>query len=309
MALNHFPNMLRTGLAFLTLGSARSDPSCWTGGVTREQCCDVSLGPKGNVACWDESYTFDRCCEPSSPVVVPSWGEECIERGIVLRNAGEHAIFADVSNFGHTGCFQNNCKLTDKFNAADPGICARLCDELEECTHWTFGFQDGTRKCFLRKGDGGREQAAGWSSGTKACKPEPLPAGFTAITVAESNGLTACDRGKSEQCPDVLAAINTWRYAIKHLRRATEGRVDSGTLQHVTQIEQDSANLAANVVGEYRPSDADFPRVVYNNRLIFNTLRDYLLSMPTVELTADDGSLPNPLRTGKLCGQTSCYED
>ena len=28
---------------------------------------------------------------------------------MVLRHAGEHAVFADLSLYGHAGCFLNNC--------------------------------------------------------------------------------------------------------------------------------------------------------------------------------------------------------
>lgn len=30
-------------------------------------------------------------------------------KGVVLRHAGEHAIFADLSHYGHSGCFLNDC--------------------------------------------------------------------------------------------------------------------------------------------------------------------------------------------------------
>ena len=77
-----------------------------------------------------------------------------------------------MSSHGHKGCFQNTCTNTDKFQAADPGVCARLCSELDECTHWSYGEQDDDlrggalmMKCFLRKSDEGREGAAGWLSG------------------------------------------------------------------------------------------------------------------------------------------------
>lgn len=198
--------------------------------------------------------------------------------------------------------------MTDKFIAVDPGVCARLCTELDECTHWSYGKQDGELKCFLRKSDAGREAAKGFSSASKACAPPPLPPAFVALQVAYSDGLKACDGGKSDQCPDALAGITTWKYAIKHLKRATEGRVDPTTWDHIEQIGSDSENLARQVTAEVRPSDADFPRIVYNNRLIFNALHSWLDSTPKVELGVDDPSLPNPIRNGKLCGQSSCYE-
>merc|ERR1711920_211097 len=117
------------------------------------------------------------------------------------------------------------------------------------------------------------------------------------------------DGGKhEEECPDTLAAVNTWRLAIRYLTKACAGRVDQDTMSHVDRIAEDSKNLVTQITGEYRPSDLDFPRVVFNNRLIFNSLKEWLVMHPKVELREDDRSLPNPLRTGNLCGKTSCYE-
>merc|ERR1740123_2016587 len=96
---------------------------------------------------------------------------ECVEQNVVLRNAGAHAIFVDVRSFGLEGCWQDNCRVTDKFSAADPSICARACQDIDECTHWTFGEQDGAKRCFLRKSDAGREQAEGWSAAPRGCVP------------------------------------------------------------------------------------------------------------------------------------------
>merc|ERR1712061_699460 len=111
-----------------------------------------------------------------------------------------------------------------------------------------------------------------------------MPIAYTALAVSECPGLQACDKGKGDKCTDVLAATNTWLYAIKYLRKAAEGRVDEGTYGHILQIE----------TGEYRPSDADFPRVVYNNRLIFNNLHDWLEQHRKIELSPEDKSLPTP---------------
>uniref|UniRef100_A0A7S1PRJ8 Apple domain-containing protein n=1 Tax=Alexandrium catenella TaxID=2925 RepID=A0A7S1PRJ8_ALECA len=233
---------------------------------------------------------------------------ECVERNTVLRHAGEHGIFVDASLYAHSGCFQNDCGMTDKFRAADLGVCGRACSELEECTHWSFGYQDGMTKCFLRKSDGGRETLMGSFSGGKACAPAPLPAAFVALATAESPGVRACDGGKTEKCRDVHAAVTTWRFAISFLKKAVEGRVDEGTWGTIEQIGRDSDNLLASITGEYRPSDADFDRVVFNNRLIFNSLRDWLDQFPKAELSTADATLPLPLRYGRLCGKQSCYE-
>jgi len=285
------------------------DPTCWSPEVTPEMCCDLKEGPRGNAACWEGPYTYERCC--LKPKVTRAAPLECIEQDVVLRHAGEHAIFQDLSIYGHAGCFQNDCKLTDKFNTEHWSVCARACAETEECTHWSFGEQGEppVEKCFLRKSDGGREQSVGWLSGSKACGPPGLPKAFTALSVAESRELVACDGGKDpEKCPDVEKAVNTWNYALRRMQMAIRGRVDQGTGDTINQITEDSINFQAALHGEYRPSDHDYPRIVYNNRLIFNQLRSFLVQFPTADLSESDVSLPNPLRFGMLCGRSSCYE-
>lgn len=225
---------------------------------------------------------------------------DCVESRIVLRHAGAHAIFVDLSAFGTAGCWQNDCKNTDKFNAADRGVCARACAQIDECTHWTFGEQEGVMKCFLRKSDGGREESDSWEAAPKACAPAALPDAFMALTAAELDELKACDAGKSEQCPDMAKAMNTWRFAISSLKKATEGALDANTMQYVTQIGSDTDAFTAQM------SEENFPVVAQNNRQVFNALRGWLEGQPQVAVDSNDASLPNPLR-GQLCGPSSCY--
>jgi len=226
---------------------------------------------------------------------------ECVEDRVVLRHAGAHAIFVDTTAFGTTGCWQNDCKNSDKFNAIDKGVCARACGSINECTHWTFGEQDGAMKCFLRKSDGGREEANGFVAGTKGCAPMPIPDAFLALTASELPELQACDAGKSDQCPDMAKAIQTWRFAIAGLKRATEGQLDENTMQYVNQISSDTDAFAAQM------SEENFPVVIGNSRQVFSALRGWLAGQPRMNADQMDASLPNPLR-GKLCGANSCYE-
>mmetsp|Transcript_92125 Transcript_92125/g.298266 ORF Transcript_92125/g.298266 Transcript_92125/m.298266 type:complete len:320 (-) Transcript_92125:53-1012(-) len=303
--------LLPAALLLALLGlTAAADPSCWGGGVTEAGCCDRSQGPRGNEECWDADYTFERCCDttPVPPLSGAAQGyPDCLVQGVVLRHSGEHGLFVDVTIYGDNGCFQRNCSYSDKFHAEDPSLCARSCAETEECTHWTFGEQEGGPSCFLRRSDDGRERVRGWSAGEQACAPPQLPDAFAAMAIADSPSLRACDSGKGEGCPDVAAAINTWLLAIRHLKRAVEGRVDEQTMGHVRGISEDSAAFRAQLDGSYRPSDADFPRMVYNNRMVFDALHSWLDAQPKAELKAADASLPKPLRTGELCGKVSCY--
>jgi len=64
----------------------------------------------------------------------------------------------------------------------------------------------------------------------------------------------------------VVAAANTWIFAINHMKRAFRGRVDADTWNHIERIGKESENFLNQLTSPYRPSDKDFPRVVYNNR-------------------------------------------
>mmetsp|Transcript_16140 Transcript_16140/g.34899 ORF Transcript_16140/g.34899 Transcript_16140/m.34899 type:complete len:373 (+) Transcript_16140:64-1182(+) len=224
---------------------------------------------------------------------------ECVEQGSVLRHAGSHAIFVDVSSFGSTGCWQSDCKHSDKFNADDVGICARACAQIDECLWWTFGAQEDANKCFLRKSDGGREGAGGWLSAAKTCAPPALPDYFLALTAA--NVLLPCDAGKSEACPDMARAVTTWKFAIKHLKKATAGKVDPNTIAFINQISDDTDAFAAQM------SEDNFPVVVGNNRQVFYALQSWMDNQPKPSIDLNDASLPNPVR-GALCGVSSCHD-
>ena len=73
-------------------------------------------------------------------------------------------------------------------------------------------------------------------------------------------------RKKSSNEEQVVAAANTWIFAIDHMKRAFRGRVDAETWNHIERIGKESENFLNQLTSPYRPSDKDFPRVVYNNR-------------------------------------------
>lgn len=52
-------------------------------------------------------------------------------KGVVLRHAGEHAIFADLSHYGHSGCFLNDC------------ICVSQLCIFSICFQWFWPFSNG----------------------------------------------------------------------------------------------------------------------------------------------------------------------
>lgn len=223
----------------------------------------------------------------------------CVQQGEVFRHAGAHAIFVDMSTGGSSGCWQNDCKNTDKFDSNDMGVCARMCAAEPECTHWSYGDQDDAKKCFFRKSDAGREVAEGWTSAAKSCAPAALPDAFLALKAAEI--LAPCDAGKGDACPDMARAVTTWRFAIKHLQKAVAGKLDENTLNYVNQISTDTDAFAAQM------SEENFPVVAANNRQVFNALTGFLQGQGSPAIPANDASLPGPVR-GELCGPSHCYE-
>lgn len=224
----------------------------------------------------------------------------CMEQNVVLRNAGAHAIFVDVSPYGSTGCWQSDCTNSDKFHSQDPGVCARACLLLEECTHWSYGPQDDRTSCFLRKSDAGWEAADGFFSAPKACAPPDLPNAWLAVNTAYMDALTVCDAGVSPDCPDMARALTTWRFAIAALQRATKGILEPNAYKYVQTVADDTEAFVRQM------SHENFPVIVANNRIVFDTLQGWLRQQPQGQASPDDLSLPAPLH-GKLCGPSSCF--
>ncbi|CAK9046508.1 unnamed protein product [Durusdinium trenchii] len=210
---------------------------------------------------------------------------ECIEEGIVYRHAGAHGIFVDLNFFGSTGCWQNDCRSTDKFHSDDVGICARACWQIQECTHWSFG--EGS--CFLRKSEGGMESAGSFASGPKACAPPPLPDAWLARQVAKLPALD-CENGTC----DMVCTATTWRFAISALQRVAIDNIRA--LVH--QIATDTDTFIRQRHEEI------FLDVVKNNRLVFEAVDGWLALQP--EPTQLKYALPLPI-LGELCGPSSCY--
>lgn len=269
---------------------------------TAKNVADSNSGDSGDPGAWSVDVCRLSCpCSGSVAPVVESTEPypACVQKEVVLRHAGAHAIFVDLSTTGSAGCWQNDCKNTDKFDAADMGVCARTCAKLPECTHWSFGEQGGATKCFFRKSDAGRENAEGFSSASKTCSPPELPDAFMAMKAAEL--LLPCDAGKSDACPDMARAVTTWKFAIKHLKQATDGALDANTQQYIQQVQTDTDAFAAQM------SEENFPVIAGNNRQVFNALTGWMSSQPSAVVDPNDMSVPNPMR-GTLCGPSTCYD-
>lgn len=155
------------------------------------------------------------------------------------------------------------------------------------------------RNVFFRKSDAGRENSEGFIAAAKSCAPPAIAE--SSIANAASNVLRVCDAGKNDACPDMARAITTWKYAIKSLKNAADGKVDASTLQYVNQVASDTEAFASQM------SEENFPVIVGNNRQVFNVLDSWLQQQPSSGVDTNDKSLPNVMM-GKLCGPNSCYE-
>merc|ERR1711920_39742 len=118
------------------------------------------------------------------------------------------------------------------------------------------------------------------SSAPKNCAPPSVPDAFVAQKAAEL--LLPCDAGKSEACPDMARAVTTWKFAIKHLKRAAEGKLDANTYGFVNQIAGDTDAFAAQM------SEENFPVVAANNPQVFQALGGWLASQGAPQVNAND---------------------
>ena len=72
-------------------------------------------------------------------------------------------------------CPEENAQLTGPTIKHDYDVktwseCGEKCRELEECSHWTFGYHSGeSHGCFLKSGAGDKKANEGFVSGTKQC--------------------------------------------------------------------------------------------------------------------------------------------
>eukprot|EP00392_Amoebophrya_sp_AT5.2_P003130 g3135.t1 len=96
-----------------------------------------------------------------------------------------------------TGCSNDDCTMTDKFAASTHDHCVNMCYSIPECSWWSWGQEDGVKKCWIRVADDGRETgAAGWITGAKVCLPETvqeLPMGNAQCWVDGFDYDTCCD--------------------------------------------------------------------------------------------------------------------
>ena len=70
--------------------------------------------------------------------------------------AGDHDLSAQ------SGCWQNDCKNSDKFIADSPVLCARTCSELGDCTHWTLPSRTSSFAARVERGPALWTRWPGW---------------------------------------------------------------------------------------------------------------------------------------------------
>lgn len=116
----------------------------------------------------------------------------CIEKDVILRHNGEHALFTDLAAHGKSyGCFLDDCTYSDKFVAVSDAECAALCSQIPECKFWSFGEEEGETKCWLRASDAGKEALTGAISGNKECAPPEYPDCIDGDTILRGAGMYA----------------------------------------------------------------------------------------------------------------------
>jgi len=157
---------------FWTFGEEEGETKCW-----------LRLSDGGKEGLAGAVSASQDCAPPEFP--------ECVEDNVILRGAGMYAVFIDAFRFGkQSGCFNDDCSSTDKFGSDSMEECATTCLSVEECTHWTFGAEDGSNKCWLRNGDGGKEAKEGFKGGSKFCSPQDAATSY--LQAEQETGNSAC---------------------------------------------------------------------------------------------------------------------
>jgi len=144
----------------------------------------------------------------SSPTPPPttdsqSW-PHCLWRNLIIHgwNEGE-ALMIDLTSYGaKEGCWNDDCTETDKFSCDTLERCSVVCNQVKACFWWTWGTEEGVRKCWLREGRSGREKRFGFASGHRLCVDPDL---------IKNTSDTTHDKEHEEETKHILADANTTR--------------------------------------------------------------------------------------------------
>lgn len=85
------------------------------------------------------------------------------------RDAPTVRVKFDIRSF--LDCTNGDCTYSDKFPATSETACADVCSQNQACGWWSFGFEDGVRKCWLRSSNRGLKAAEGSFAGSRTCSP------------------------------------------------------------------------------------------------------------------------------------------
>mmetsp|Transcript_44987 Transcript_44987/g.144151 ORF Transcript_44987/g.144151 Transcript_44987/m.144151 type:complete len:678 (+) Transcript_44987:133-2166(+) len=108
----------------------------------------------------------------------------CVLHNVIVHgyDLGE-ALMIDLSKHGaKSGCWNDDCTSTDKFESSSMDRCAEVCKDVEACKWWTHGLEDGVGKCWIRTGRHDRQRRYGFSSGSHGCAPNGTSAAASAPT-------------------------------------------------------------------------------------------------------------------------------
>lgn len=129
-------------------------------------------GPGGDENGGDDSAEGDAATSTggSSGSSNASW-PGCTQRNTLIHgyDFGE-ALMVDLATHGaKEGCWNNDCTETDKFTCASMESCSTMCRKVASCHWWTWGDEDGAKKCWLRSSRSRAEKRYGFASGARGC--------------------------------------------------------------------------------------------------------------------------------------------
>uniref|UniRef100_A0A7R9ZUX1 Endoplasmic reticulum vesicle transporter C-terminal domain-containing protein n=1 Tax=Pyrodinium bahamense TaxID=73915 RepID=A0A7R9ZUX1_9DINO len=135
---------------------------------------------------------------------------DCVRQNVIIHgyDVGE-ALMVDLTPYGaKEGCWNNDCKETDKFSCSSFEGCATVCQKVASCQWWTWGKEDGVAKCWIRTGRHGRGKRYGFSSGARACFP---PENSTANASTDSTGTLPESKPAGEAEPETQPRrLSSW---------------------------------------------------------------------------------------------------
>eukprot|EP00928_Gymnodinium_smaydae_P039253 TRINITY_DN26847_c1_g2_i1.p1 TRINITY_DN26847_c1_g2~~TRINITY_DN26847_c1_g2_i1.p1 ORF type:complete len:731 (+),score=73.86 TRINITY_DN26847_c1_g2_i1:118-2310(+) len=170
----------------------------------------------------------------------------CIWRNLMVHGWREDArLELNLTRFGATsGCWQNDCTKSDVFHSNTLERCSAACYESPECHWWTWGTDEGVKKCWLRQGRSGREKRFGFASGHRHCASPDMIKNGSNMSLEESR--------HSEQTRAVLEDNHTdgdhhgdYDYDYYHHDSAHHGHHGESGAAHSVAAQNDSHGLPA----------------------------------------------------------------